>query len=113
MLNGRMNLYITDSGSLSSDRYCDEINLPYYVYFEASYFNFQVDTAHPHRIFALEELLKSKNINKMDWPAHSLDLNPIEHDWDALGRCLGAKSYLSENTRQLKQMLIEEWPLLS
>ncbi|GFW18993.1 hypothetical protein TNCV_165061 [Trichonephila clavipes] len=28
----------------------------------------------------------------MDWPARSPDLNPIEHVWDFLGRCLAART---------------------
>ncbi|GFW81123.1 transposable element Tc1 transposase [Trichonephila clavipes] len=46
----------------------------------------------------------------MDWPAYSPDLNPIEHVCDALGRRIAV--HHPENTRQLKQMLIEEWALL-
>ncbi|GFX12023.1 transposable element Tcb2 transposase [Trichonephila clavipes] len=49
----------------------------------------------------------------MDWSAYSPDLNPIEHVWDALGRCIAARLHHPENTQQLKQMLIEEWVLLS
>ncbi|GFV72004.1 transposable element Tc1 transposase [Trichonephila clavipes] len=48
----------------------------------------------------------------MDWPAFSPDLNPIEHVWDTLGRCIAARLHHPENTQQLKQMLIEEWALL-
>ncbi|GFU33716.1 transposable element Tc1 transposase [Trichonephila clavipes] len=48
----------------------------------------------------------------MDWPAYSLDLNPIEHAWDALGRRIAARLHHPENTQLLKQMLIEEWALL-
>ncbi|GFX48959.1 transposable element Tc3 transposase [Trichonephila clavipes] len=48
----------------------------------------------------------------MDWPAYSPDLNPIEHVWDALGRCIVARLHHPENTQQLKQILIEEWALL-
>ncbi|GFW54365.1 transposable element Tcb2 transposase [Trichonephila clavipes] len=48
----------------------------------------------------------------MDWPAYSPDLNPIEHVWDALGRRIAARLHHTENTQQLKQMLIEEWALL-
>ncbi|GFV08371.1 transposable element Tc1 transposase [Trichonephila clavipes] len=49
----------------------------------------------------------------MDWPAYSPDLNPIEHVWDALGRRTAARLHHPENTQQLKQMLIEEWILLT
>ncbi|GFX46364.1 transposable element Tcb2 transposase [Trichonephila clavipes] len=36
----------------------------------------------------------------------------IEHVWDALGRRLVARLYLSGSTQQLKHMLIGEWALL-
>ncbi|GFT92951.1 transposable element Tcb2 transposase [Trichonephila clavipes] len=57
-------------------------------------------------------LLESEDISRMDWPAYSPDLNPIEHVWDALGRHIAARLHHTENTQQLKQMLIEEWALL-
>ncbi|GFY18141.1 transposable element Tc1 transposase [Trichonephila clavipes] len=75
-------------------------------------FIFMDDNARPHRTLAVEELLESEDITRMDWPAYSLDLNPIEHVWDALGRCIAARLHHPENTQQLKQMLIEKWALL-
>ncbi|GFV51782.1 transposable element Tc3 transposase [Trichonephila clavipes] len=69
------------------------------------------DNAWPHRTLAIEELLESEDITRMDWAAYSPDLNPIEHVWDALGRRIGARLHHPENTQQLKQMLIEEWAL--
>ncbi|GFT00935.1 transposable element Tcb2 transposase [Trichonephila clavipes] len=70
------------------------------------------DNAQPHRILAVEELLESEDITRMDWPAYSPDLNPNEHVWDALGRRIAAHLNHPENTQQLKQMVIEEWALL-
>ncbi|GFU32747.1 transposable element Tcb2 transposase [Trichonephila clavipes] len=70
------------------------------------------DNARPHRTLAVEELLENEDITRMDWPAHSPDLNPIEHVWDALGRRFAARLHHPENTQQLKQMLVEEWALL-
>ncbi|GFW78554.1 transposable element Tcb2 transposase [Trichonephila clavipes] len=87
MLNGRTELHIFDRGSVTGDRYCEET-------------------------LAVEELLESEDITRMDWPAYSPDLNPIEHVWDALGRRIAARLHHPENTQQLKQMLIEEWALL-
>ncbi|GFU70564.1 transposable element Tcb2 transposase [Trichonephila clavipes] len=68
--------------------------------------------AQPHRTLAVEELLESEDISRMDWPAYSPDLNPIEQVWDALGRRIAAHLHHPENTQQLKQMLLEEWALL-
>ncbi|GFX79417.1 transposable element Tcb2 transposase [Trichonephila clavipes] len=70
------------------------------------------DNARPHRTLAVKELLESEDITRMDWPAYSSDLNPIEHVWDASGRRIAARLHPPENTQQLKQMLIEKWVLL-
>ncbi|GFY02279.1 retrovirus-related Pol polyprotein from transposon TNT 1-94 [Trichonephila clavipes] len=70
------------------------------------------DNAWPHQTLAVEELLESEDINRRDWTAYSLDLNPIEYVWDALGRRIAARLHHPENTQQLKQMLIEECALL-
>ncbi|GFT31993.1 transposable element Tc3 transposase [Trichonephila clavipes] len=67
------------------------------------------DNALPHWTLAVEELLERENITRMDWPAYFLDLSPIEHMWDSLGRRIAARLHHPENTQQLKQMLIEEW----
>ncbi|GFT34524.1 transposable element Tc3 transposase [Trichonephila clavipes] len=66
------------------------------------------DNARPHRTLAVEELLESEDITRIDWPAYSPDLNPIEHVWDALGRHIAARLHHPENTQQLKQMPIDE-----
>ncbi|GFS85427.1 transposable element Tcb2 transposase [Trichonephila clavipes] len=70
------------------------------------------DNARPHPTLAVEELLESKDIIRMDWQAYSPDLSPIEYVWDALGRRIAARLHHPENTQQFKQMLIEEWALL-
>ncbi|GFW52919.1 hypothetical protein TNCV_2394981 [Trichonephila clavipes] len=58
-------------------------------------FLFMDDNAPCHRTVAAEQLLESEDIERMDWPARSPDLNPIEHVWEFLGRRLLGSSYLT------------------
>ncbi|GBL97511.1 hypothetical protein AVEN_162967-1 [Araneus ventricosus] len=48
----------------------------------------------------------------MVWPARSLDLNPIEHVWDMLGRCIAGHSVPPGTLHELQQALLQEWALL-
>ncbi|GFV40709.1 transposable element Tcb2 transposase [Trichonephila clavipes] len=115
MLNERTEFHIFKRGSATGDRYREEVLLPHVRLFRGAIgpdFIFMDDNARPHRTLAVEELLDSEGITRMDCPAYSPDLNPIKHVWDALGRCIAARLHHPENTQQLKQMLIEEWGLL-
>ncbi|GFW76436.1 transposable element Tc3 transposase [Trichonephila clavipes] len=42
-------------------------------------FLFMDDNARPHRANIVDECLQPEDIPRMDWPAYSQDLNPIEH----------------------------------
>ncbi|GFX66287.1 DDE_3 domain-containing protein [Trichonephila clavipes] len=42
-------------------------------------FLFMDDNARPHRANIVDECFPSEDITRIDWPAYSPDLNPIEH----------------------------------
>ncbi|GFY18604.1 transposable element Tc3 transposase [Trichonephila clavipes] len=67
------------------------------------------DNAPCHRTVAAEQLLVSEDIERMDWPARSPDLNPIEHVWDFLGRRLAARILPPVTIRELRLALQDEW----
>ncbi|GFS66043.1 transposable element Tc3 transposase [Trichonephila clavipes] len=54
-------------------------------------FLFMDDNARPHHANIVDECLQSEDITRMDWPAYSPDLNPIEHVWDMLCRRIAAR----------------------
>ncbi|GFX79757.1 transposable element Tcb2 transposase [Trichonephila clavipes] len=72
-------------------------------------FFFMDDNAPCHRTVAAEQLLESEDIERMDWPARSPDLNPIEHVWDFLGRRLAARTLPPVTIRELRLALQDEW----
>ncbi|GFT67797.1 transposable element Tcb2 transposase [Trichonephila clavipes] len=95
MLGSRTDLHIFDAGSVNGTRYCNDILFPYVRLFRGAMglqFLFMDDNAPCHRTVAAEQLLESEDIERMDWPARSPDLNPIEHVWDFLGRRLAART---------------------
>ncbi|GFT24737.1 transposable element Tcb2 transposase [Trichonephila clavipes] len=112
MLGSRTDLHIFDAGSVNGTRYCNEILLPYVRLFRGAMglqFLFMDDNAPCHRTVAAEQLLESEDIERMDWPARSPDLNPIEHVWDFLGRRLAARTLSPVTILELRLALQDEW----
>ncbi|GFV95448.1 transposable element Tc1 transposase [Trichonephila clavipes] len=72
-------------------------------------FLFTDDNAPCHRTVAAEQLLESEDIERMDCPARSADLNLIEHVWDILGRRLAARTLPPVTIRELRLALQDEW----
>ncbi|GBL82965.1 Transposable element Tc1 transposase [Araneus ventricosus] len=70
-------------------------------------------TGHIYRDVILEqhvhECLQSEDITRMDWPAYSPDLNPIEHVWDMLGRRIAARQPPPTCLPELRRALLDEW----
>ncbi|GFX27324.1 transposable element Tcb2 transposase [Trichonephila clavipes] len=112
MLGSCTDLHIFDAGSVNGTRYFNEILLPYVRLFRGAMglqFLFMDDNAPCHRTVAAEQLLESEDIERMDWPARSQDLNPIEHVWDFLGRRLAARTLPPVTMRELRLALQDEW----
>ncbi|GFW27447.1 transposable element Tc3 transposase [Trichonephila clavipes] len=72
-------------------------------------FLFMDDNARPHRANIVDECLQLENITRMDWPAYSPDLNPIEHVWNMLGREVAARQSPPTCLPELRRALLDEW----
>ncbi|GFT42470.1 transposable element Tcb2 transposase [Trichonephila clavipes] len=75
--------------------------------FDAVPFHGRQCTLSSHR--SCRTALESDYNERMDWPARSPDLNPIEHVWDFLGRRLAARTLPPVTIRELRLTLQDEW----
>ncbi|GFW05174.1 transposable element Tc1 transposase [Trichonephila clavipes] len=92
MINGRTRLHVVANGTMKGQRYIDEVLLPHVRLFRGA--------------------VDSEGIQRLVWPARSLDLNPIENVWDALGRQVAGRNYPPTNKNNLIRALTEEWDKL-
>ncbi|GFY25225.1 transposable element Tcb2 transposase [Trichonephila clavipes] len=72
-------------------------------------FLFMDDHARPHRANIVYKCLQSEDIARMDWPAYSPDLNPIEHVWNMLGRRIAARQTPPTCLPELRRALFDVW----
>ncbi|GFW22410.1 transposable element Tcb2 transposase [Trichonephila clavipes] len=54
-------------------------------------------------------MLEAETIQRIEWPACSPDLNPIEHVRDMLGRRIAARPRPPATVGDLEIALLEEW----
>ena len=66
------------------------------------------DNARPHTARLTQNYLARDNVNVLHWPACFLDMNPIEHIWDVLGR-RARENHVVNNINDLRAALIQEW----
>ncbi|GFX12222.1 transposable element Tcb2 transposase [Trichonephila clavipes] len=89
MMADRTDLHFLNTGSVTAQRYRDEILEPYVRLFRGAVgpdFIFMDDNAPCHQAMLIDNFLEIENIHHMSWPANSPNLNPIE-----LGICSGDK----------------------
>ena len=70
------------------------------------------DNVRPHHAHVTNAYLEHETIVHLDWPARSLDLNPIEHTWDILQRGISARPVQPRTLQELKDALVVEWRLI-
>lgn len=70
---------------------------------------FQQDRAPCHTAMSIEAWFEEEKVKKLDWPAQSPDLNPIEHIWDELERRIKMRTRKPSSFADLSFALTEEW----
>ncbi|GFV45213.1 transposable element Tcb2 transposase [Trichonephila clavipes] len=81
MINGRTRLHVVANGTMTGQRYIDEVLLPHVRLFRGAVgdkFVFMDDNATCHRTLAVQDCLDSEGIQRLVWPERSPDLNPIK-----------------------------------
>lgn len=108
----RTELVCIEGGSLNHIRYIEEILgehvVPYAPYIGEDFILMQ-DNARPHAARAVDEYLDRVGLTRMEWPARSPDINPIEHVWDMLGKRVRHHIPSPSNLHELRNVLKEEW----
>ena len=72
-----------------------------------SSFIFQQDNDPKHTSRLAKEFFTENNITVLDWPAQSLDLNPIEYLWAHIK--IKVAERMPKNLGELKRFIVEEW----
>ncbi|GFU40514.1 transposable element Tcb2 transposase [Trichonephila clavipes] len=109
---GRTRLHVVANGTMTGQRYIDEVLLPHVRLFRGAVgdkFVFIDDNATCHQTFAVQDCLDREGIQRFVWPAFSPDLNPLENVWGALGRQVAGRNYPPTNKNTLIRALTEEW----
>ena len=114
-VNGKTDLYVIENGTSTTLRYCigilDHFVRPYAGAIGPEFILID-DNAHPHRTHFTKAYLEHETIVRMDWPARSPDLNPIEHAWDILQRVISARPVQPRTLQELSDALFAEWRLI-
>nr|CAH7717268.1 unnamed protein product [Callosobruchus chinensis] len=73
------------------------------------HFIFMDDNARPHRTRAVQQALENGSIARLEWPATSRDMNPIEHVWDYVSRAIFNRNNPPRSTQVLIVAATEQW----
>jgi transposase len=96
---------------VTATRYIDQVPRPHVVPHFSRHQNktFQQDNACAHTARATRDFLQQNNVNVMNWPALSPDLNPIEHLWDEIQRWLNEEQPSQTTAAELSVAFQRVW----
>ncbi|GFV93862.1 hypothetical protein TNCV_1811171 [Trichonephila clavipes] len=79
MINGRTRHMWVAKGTMTCQRYIDDLMFVFSMVLSVINLFFMDDNATCHRTLSVQDCLDSEGIQRLVWPARSPDLNPIEN----------------------------------
>ena len=114
IMAGNKTRLIVINGNVNAQTYINDVfaveALPFIQFHgpnACSMVTFMHDNARPRSPTITRQVLERNNVNVLDWPANSPDLNPIGQVWDELGRRVQRNAIHTEN--DLRAALQAEW----
>jgi hypothetical protein len=75
-------------------------------------FIFQQDNCSIHTAHRVTEWFENHNINVLDWPSRSPDLNPIENMWGLMVKKLQGSRLIFANREEFLNAITDAWQSL-
>ena len=108
-MGGRKTDLIVIPGILNGQRYITEVLGPVVIPFlNQNPGTLMHDNTQPHTARLTQNFLARHNVNVLEWPACSPDMNPIEHIWDVLGR-RARENHVINNINDLRAGRMERY----